>query len=32
MTVVVSLGVAYVVWATVGERLAGVVQLRHRDR
>ena len=32
MTVVVSLPLAYVVWATVGERIAGVVQLRHRDR
>ena len=31
-TVAVSLPLAYVVWATVGERLAGVVQLRHRDR
>ena len=31
VTVVVSLPLAYVIWATVGERLAGVVQLRHRD-
>ena len=30
-TVLLSLPIAYVVWATVGERLAGVVQLRHRD-
>jgi len=31
VTVLLSLPIAYVVWATVGERLAGVVQLRHRD-
>ena len=32
VTVALSLPLAYVAWATVAERLGGVVQLRHRDR
>jgi hypothetical protein len=31
ITAVASLPLAYVVWATVAERLGGIVQLRHRD-
>ena len=31
LTVIVSLPLAYVVWATLAERLGGIVQLRHRD-
>ena len=31
LTVVVSVPLAYVVWATLAERLGGIVQLRHRD-
>ena len=31
LTVVVVVPLAYVVWATLAERLGGIVQLRHRD-
>ena len=31
LTVVVAVPLAYVVWATLAERLGGIVQLRHRD-
>ena len=31
LTAVLCLPLAYVVWATLAERLGGIVQLRHRD-
>lgn len=31
VTVLAALPLVYVVWATVAERIAGVVQLQHRD-
>ena len=31
LTIVVAVPLAYVVWATLAERLGGIVQLRHRD-
>ncbi|MGB0726669.1 MAG: hypothetical protein ACPGR0_00010 [Candidatus Poseidoniaceae archaeon] len=31
VTVVASIPLTYVVWATLAERLGGIVQLRHRD-
>ena len=31
LTVAVAVPLAYVVWATLAERLGGIVQLRHRD-
>ena len=31
MTIVVAVPLSYVVWATLADRLGGIVQLRHRD-